>query len=85
MKEEFYSIKTVKPNLDQAEIAKRDMLHTKAFKENSKVYFALPCNPAGEDYKKIYSIPYGLFDMSNKKCILIESDLGIKFGRVKCF
>lgn len=83
--EEFYSIKTVKPNLDQTEIAKRDMLYTKACKENSEVYFALPFNPAGEgeDYKKIHSIPYRLFDMSNKNCILIGSDFWNKVGQDK--
>lgn len=83
--EEFYSIKTVKPNLDQTEIAKRDMLYTKACKENSEVYFALPFNPAGEgqDYKKIHSIPYRLFDMSNMNCILIGSDFWNKVGQDK--
>lgn len=81
--EEFYSIKTVKPNLDQTEIAKRDMLYMKACKENCNVYFALPFNPAGEggEYKKIHGIPYRIFDMDNDESVLIGSDFWNKVGQ----
>ncbi|MGH4125498.1 MAG: TdeIII family type II restriction endonuclease [Clostridium sp.] len=81
-KEEFYSIKTVKPNLDQTEIAKRDMLYTKAGKESSETYFALPFNPAGEgnDYKKAHGIPYKLFNMSEDASILIGAAFWNKIG-----
>ncbi len=84
-KEEFYSIKTVKPNLDQSEIAKRDMLYTKACKENCEVYFALPFNPAGEggDYRKIHAIPYRIFNMTDDSCVLIGSDFWNKVGQDK--
>lgn len=81
-KEEFYSIKTVKPNLDQTEIAKRDMLYTKSCKEECEVYFALPFNPAGDggNYKRIHGIPYKLFDMDNDRSVLIGSDFWNKVG-----
>lgn len=81
-KEEFYSMKTVKPNLDQTEVAKRDMLYMKSAKENCEVYFALPYNPAGENgnYKDIHSIPYRLFDMDEDECVLIGSDFWNKVG-----
>ncbi|MBW9173418.1 TdeIII family type II restriction endonuclease [Clostridium estertheticum] len=81
-KEEFYSIKTVKPNLDQTEIAKRDMLYTKAGKELSETYFALPFNPAGEggNYRKAHGIPYKLFNMSEDASILIGAAFWNKIG-----
>lgn len=83
--EEFYSIKTVKPNLDQTEIAKRDMLYTKACKEDAFVYFALPFNPAGEggNYKKIHGIPYRIFNMDSDECVLMGADFWNKVGQDK--
>ncbi len=81
--EEFYSLKTVKPNLDQTEIAKRDMLYTKACKERSEVYFALPFNPAGEgnNYRKVHSIPYKIFDMDSDESVLIGAKFWNKVGQ----
>ena len=81
--EEFYSIKTVKPNLDQTEIAKRDMLRIKSVNENIDTYFALPYNPAGEgeNYKKVHSIPYRIFNMDEDKCVLIGSTFWNKVGQ----
>ena len=80
--EEYYSIKTVKPNLDQTEIAKRDMLFIKSAQEECETYFALPYNPAGEggDYRKIHSIPYKIFDMDKDECVLIGSAFWNKVG-----
>lgn len=81
-KEEFYSIKTVKPNLDQTEIAKRDMLRIKAAKENCEAFFALPFNPAGEggNYYKKHSIPYKILNMDKDECVLIGSQFWNKVG-----
>lgn len=81
-KEEYYSMKTVKPNLDQTEIAKKDMLYMKAFKENSDTYFALPFNPAGEGnpYSSAHKIPYKIFDMDDDNSVLIGSDFWNKVG-----
>lgn len=81
--EEFYSIKTVKPNLDQTEIAKKNMMYTKAVLTESRPYFALPHNPAGEgrDYRTAHSIPYKIFDMTNDPCVLIGSDFWNTVGQ----
>ncbi|MBP3041458.1 TdeIII family type II restriction endonuclease [Bacillaceae bacterium Marseille-Q3522] len=73
--EEYYSLKTVKPNLDQAQIAKRDMLCIEAAKENGHAYFALPFNPDGEGNQYSWSVPSKLFDMQSASCVLI----GAKF------
>lgn len=82
-KREYYSLKTVKPNLDQTEIAKRDMLRLKAFNSNYGTYFSLPFNPAGEGqlYKKGgHTMPYKIFDMDSDECVLIGADLWNKIG-----
>lgn len=80
--EEYYSLKTVKPNLDQTETAKKDMLRLMTAEENSEAYFALPYNPAGEGeiYKLAHSIPYKLFDMDNDENVLIGRNFWNKIG-----
>lgn len=79
--EEYYSIKTVKPNLDQTETAKKDMLHIKAAKPESRPYFALPFNPAGEaHYRTVHSIPYQLLNMDDTECVLIGMDFWNTIG-----
>ena len=79
--EEYYSIKTVKPNLDQTETAKKDMLHIKAAKPESKAFFALPFNPAGENhYRTAHSIPYQLLNMDDTECVLIGRDFWNAIG-----
>lgn len=80
--EEFYGLKTVKPNLDQTERAKRDMLRL-ASSSNAEVYFALPYNPAGEGnlYRSIrHTVPYKIFDMDNDSCVLIGREFWNKLG-----
>lgn len=81
-KEEYYSLKTVKPNLDQTETAKKDMLRLMTAEKNSEAYFALPYNPAGEgkSYKLAHAIPYKLFDMDNDNNVLIGKNLWNKIG-----
>lgn len=81
-KEEYYSLKTVKPNLDQTETAKKDMLRLMTAEENSEAFFALPYNPAGEGeiYKLAHAIPYKLFDMDNDNNVLIGKSLWNKIG-----
>jgi hypothetical protein len=71
----FISIKTVKPNMDQTEIAKKDMLMLKAHNSNYDTYFGLYYNPGGplrEDYN--WSMPGKIFDMRNDECILIGQE-----------
>lgn len=80
--EEYYSLKTVKPNLDQTETAKKDMLRLMTAEHNSEAFFALPYNPAGEGeiYKSAHAIPYKLFDMDNDNNVLIGKNLWDKIG-----
>lgn len=80
--EEYYSLKTVKPNLDQTEISKRNMLRMKASKPDSEVFLALPYNPQGEGdrYTRAWSVPKKLFDMDNSPAVLIGSDFWNKVG-----
>ena len=81
--EEFYSFKTVKPNIDQTAEAKRNLLLLRTGFPNCEAYFALPYNPGGEGnpYRMAsHSIPYKLFDMDNPEYVLIGSDLWNKIG-----
>lgn len=74
-KQIFISIKTVKPNLDQTEIAKRDMLLLKAYNPEYQVYFGLYYNPGGplaSDYN--WNVPKRIFDMINDPCVLIGKE-----------
>lgn len=70
-REEYYSLKTVKPNLDQTEIAKRDMLRISVAKPECRAYLALPYNPDGEGNRYTWSMPRKLFDMNNCPAVLI--------------
>lgn len=74
-KEYFISIKTVTPNLDQSEIAKKDMLLIKADNPKNEAFFALYYNPNGKkrsDYR--HSFPMKIFDMHNDEVVLIGKD-----------
>lgn len=73
--ESYFSIKTVQPNLDQSEIAKKDMLLLNASDPKVKTFFALYYNPDGpkrEAYK--HSPPKKIFNMHNDPCVLIGKD-----------
>lgn len=73
--ETFISIKTVKPNIDQTEIVKKDLLLLKAHNSKFKTYFGLYYNPGGPnraDYN--WSVPDKIFNMKQDKCVLIGSE-----------
>jgi hypothetical protein len=73
--EHFFSIKTVKPNLDQTRIAKQDMLLLKGHNPAYKTYFALYYNPTGEtQHDYTVSTPNKYFDMKHDSCVLIGKD-----------
>lgn len=81
--EEYYSLKTVKPNLDQTAEAKRNLLLLKTENPNCEVFFALPYNPAGESNSyndSGHSIPKKLFDMDDTNFVLIGSSMWNKIG-----
>ena len=71
----YMSIKTVKPNIDQTAEVKRDLLKLKINDPSSNVYFGLYYNPYGEnrkDYK--WTPPMGIFDFLNDSVVLIGRD-----------
>jgi hypothetical protein len=73
--ESFISIKTVKPNIDQTEIVKKDMLLLKAHDKKCQTFLGLYYNPGGperEDYN--WSVPSKIFDMINDECVLIGQE-----------
>ncbi|MEN8264697.1 MAG: TdeIII family type II restriction endonuclease [Nitrospirota bacterium] len=71
----FISVKTVKPNIDQTEIVKRDMLLLKAHDSKYKTYFGLYYNPGGPKRQNYnWPIPSKIFDMLNDNCILIGQE-----------
>lgn len=78
----FFSIKTVKPNIDQTAEAKKDLMRLRLSKEKYKcVYFALPYNPYGEQrdlYK--HSPPFKIFDMTKDSCVLIGEQFWATVG-----
>lgn len=79
--ESFISIKTVKPNLDQTEIAKKDLLLLKAHNPNYQTYFGLFYNPGGpkrSDYN--WTMPSKIFDMFTDPAVLIGEDYWNKLG-----
>jgi hypothetical protein len=81
--ETFISIKTVKPNLDQTEKAKKDMLLLKADDEDNEVFFGLFYNPGGEerlDYN--WNVPSKIFDMKKDPCVLIGKDYWNHLGGI---
>lgn len=74
-KEYFFSLKTVKPNLDQTQIAKNNMLLLKAHDPKYNVYFVMYYNPGGpkrDDYN--WSIPSKIFDIKGDNCVLIGEE-----------
>lgn len=71
-KEIFLTIKTVKPNLDQTQEAKRLMLNLKAHDSKFDTYLGLYYNPSGEnqaDYS--WTVPNKVFNMRQDPCVLI--------------
>jgi hypothetical protein len=73
--ETFISIKNVKPNIDQTEIVKKDMLLLKALIHQFETFFGLYYNPGGpnrEDYN--WAVPAKIFNMKQDKCVLIGQE-----------
>ncbi|GBE41272.1 MjaII restriction endonuclease [bacterium BMS3Bbin09] len=73
--ETFISIKTVKPNIDQTEIVKKDLLLLKAHDSNCETYLALYYNPGGSTRKDYnWSVPSKIFNMKSDNCVLIGKE-----------
>lgn len=73
--ETYISIKTVKPNIDQTEIAKKDMLLLKAHDKKYQTFLGLYYNPGGPQRKDYnWSVPSKIFDMINDDSVLIGQE-----------
>ena len=73
--ENFISIKTVKPNIDQTAEAKRDLLKLKISNPDSNVYFGMYYNPFGEEREDYnWYPPKGVFDFTTDSVVLIGRD-----------
>jgi hypothetical protein len=80
-KEMYFSIKTVKPNLDQIEIAKKNMLQLIAANPRNETYLGLYYNPGGNervDYN--WKVPNSIINMRKDPCVLIGKEYWDKLG-----
>ena len=82
----YMSIKTVKPNIDQTAVAKQDCLHLVLSNPDCNAYFGLPYNPFGEN-KEDYSFnpPMGIFDFKHDSVVLIGADMWDTIGGAGCY
>lgn len=71
----YMSIKTVKPNIDQTAEAKRDLLKLKLADPSANVYYGLYYNPYG-NFKQDYawSPPMRIFNFNADPCVLIGKE-----------
>lgn len=82
----YISLKTVKPNIDQTMVAKEDCLHLAVANPNCNVYFGLPYNPYGErkeDYA--HNPPMGIFDFHHDPVVLIGKEMWDTIGGDGCY
>ncbi len=82
----YISLKTVKPNIDQTAVAKEDCLHLSIADPNCNAYFGLPYNPYGE-HKEDYSHnpPMGIFDFRHDPVVLIGQEMWDTIGGYGCY
>ncbi len=82
----YISLKTVKPNIDQTAVAKEDCLHLKVANLSCNVYFGLPYNPYGENKEDYaHNPPMGIFDFSNDSVVLIGKEMWDTIGGDGCY
>lgn len=82
----YISLKTVKPNIDQTTVAKEDCLYLAVNNPNCNVYFGLPYNPYGEckeDYA--HNPPMGIFDFRHDPVVLIGKEMWDTIGGYGCY
>ena len=82
----YMSIKTVKPNIDQAAVAKGDLLRLTIADPSCKAYFGLYYNPYGEKRASYaHYPPMGIFDFHNDEVVLIGKDYWDTLGGNGCY
>ncbi len=82
----YISLKTVKPNIDQTAVAKEDILHLSVADPHCNAYFGLPYNPYGELRKSYaFSPPMGIFDFHHDPAVLIGYEMWDTIGGPGCY
>lgn len=82
----YMSIKTVKPNIDQTSVAKQDCLHLKVFNPDCNAYFGLPYNPFGESRESYaFNPPMNIFNFASDSVVLIGKDMWDTLGGEGCY
>ena len=82
----YMSIKTVKPNIDQTIVAKQDCLYLKAASPSCKVYFGLYYNPYGEQRTAYnHTPPMKIFDFHRDPVVLIGKEYWDTLGGEGCY
>lgn len=82
----YVSLKTVKPNIDQTAVAKEDCLHLTIADPTCKTYFGLPYNPYGKKREEYaFNPPMGIFDFRHDPVVLIGQDLWDTIGGAGCY
>lgn len=82
----YISLKTVKPNIDQTAVAKEDCLHLKVANPDCNAYFGLPYNPYGEDKTDYaHNPPMGIFDFHIDPVVLIGKEMWDTIGGPGCY
>lgn len=80
--ENFVSIKTVKPNIDQTLAAKRDLLRLKLADMSRNSYFGLYYNPFGDERSSYrHNPPMKIFNFHEDESVLIGKDYWETLGR----
>lgn len=82
----YISLKTVMPNIDQTIIAKEDCLRLAIANPECNVYFGLPYNPYGnnrEDYN--FTPPMNVFNFTKDPVVLIGQELWDTLGGEGCY
>lgn len=82
----YISLKTVKPNIDQTAVAKEDCLYLTLADSSCNAYFGLPYNPYGENKEDYaHNPPMGIFDFRHDPIVLIGKEMWDTIGGVGCY
>lgn len=82
----YVSIKTVKPNIDQTAVAKKDILTLTLDDPRCHAYFGLYYNPYGENkLSYAHNPPMGIFDFRHDDVVLIGREYWDTLGGDGCY
>lgn len=82
----YISLKTVKPNIDQTAVAKEDCLYLSLADPYCNAYFGLPYNPYGENKEDYaHNPPMGIFDFHHDPVVLIGKEMWDTIGGSGCY